>query len=365
MPTDPTPPPDRVSTCGLKSVAGYLAQIGLRTGAALYKGGYKDDLLGFSRWLLVLPIVLVVLFACGQIASLRQPVVAAADTRSKLSADYSPWGFASFAPVDIEIISQIRGDGGIGIANLVVPGIYWPEPAPAQTEPTGLPSRATSVAELPTATSVATGNASAGTPTPTATSRAASPAYPTASPQATATYTRTPTVSPTAQPTLFPTSTATATRRSPDLPTATSTSPPSPAASPTPKPTETASPGPSSTPQPSVTQPPPTTTATTAPSPTVTTQPTRTPTNTAVPPTPTETTPPPPPAPTDTPVPADTPTPTPITPVPVETPTPLPPPPNYQAGYGGWDSCWEQYLNYLPRELILTDFLEVNPLARS
>ncbi len=337
MTASPETPNDRGSQSRFKAVISTLSQVNLRAGREVPVG----EVLGFSRWLLVIPFVLFVLFIAGQVALMRQPVVAAADTRSMLSADYSPWEIASFAPVDIEIISEIQGEPGVKLAGLVVPGEYWPEPPQALPEPTRLPPRATAVAALPTSTPRSPNTSIPNSPTSTATNTPVQAATATASLQPTATYTRTPTVAATSTPvfTLFPTDTATPTRRPPDPPTATSTPAPLPSSTPTRTPSPVP---PSSTPQPSATQPPPT----------------QTPTNTSVPPTatvttPPATTPPPPPTPTDTPVPVNTPTSTPITPVPVETPTPLPPPLNGAAASASWDACWYLYQNYLPREIIL------------
>ncbi len=102
MPKNPELPEDQESKSRSKTAASSASQPDLRADAAetQTQGVMLGELLGFSRWLLVIPFVLVVLYVAGQIALMRQPVVAAADTRSMLSADYSPWEFASFAPVE-------------------------------------------------------------------------------------------------------------------------------------------------------------------------------------------------------------------------------------------------------------------------
>jgi len=57
------------------------------------------------RWLLLIPLILLLLFGCGTLGmfGLRP---AQADTRSELNAYYRPWPFTVFKPVNIEIIEE-------------------------------------------------------------------------------------------------------------------------------------------------------------------------------------------------------------------------------------------------------------------
>jgi hypothetical protein len=237
-------------------------------------GEDRGQLRELAGWLIIVPVVLLILFGCGQLALLRQPPVTYADTRSQLSADYHPWTPVVFAAVSTEIVSEILQDYGQDPTDpqiIVTASPFWPTQV-GGTPIAFIPTKTATPTVLPTATHTPVpSDTSAPTPTP-------------ATPTATQTVTRLPTRLPTLAP---PTPTE----------TATSVPPPMPTNVPPPAPTDTSAPP--------------------LPTPTV---------DTPIPPLPTDTQTPTLPATlTDTPgfVPSFTPTPTPtLTLIPTDTPIP-------------------------------------------
>lgn len=69
-----------------------------------------DQLRTLSQWLLVVPFIMVVLFAAGQLAIFGDTAIAFADASSNLSAEYSPWSFIQVHPVLASIVEEIRRD---------------------------------------------------------------------------------------------------------------------------------------------------------------------------------------------------------------------------------------------------------------
>ncbi|HLE27346.1 MAG TPA: hypothetical protein VI793_04465 [Anaerolineales bacterium] len=289
------------------------------------------------RWLIIVPVMLLLLLGCSYLAARSVAPSPPADTRSRLEADYGIWLFTVFQPVSTAIVEDILSDReqfpefvGTAPAPTIVAGLFWPTPTgglpiagvtPSATPTSPSASTATDTARPETATPTTAPESTTATPTrqPTQTQTIPPPtATATRTPRPTLTHTplppsltptdepvdnpptstNTPTVTPT--PTHTPTSTPTATATSTHTPTNTPTN--TPTSTHTATPTATATFTPSNTP-----------TATHTPTPTFT--PSHTPTNT---PTPTHTA-----TPTNTPTPIDTPTPT---------NTPVPCPGNYPPG---------------------------------
>ncbi len=146
----------------------------------------EETLRDLLRWLLLIPLILLLLFGCGTLGmfGLRS---AQADTRSELEADYGPWSYTVFKPVNIEIIEEIQKDAILypgtfsePVAPIILPADFWftpmPTPTPTVTT-TGTPSATTTPTPTPTGGTL--------TPTPTSTSSATPTESPTALPTAT------------------------------------------------------------------------------------------------------------------------------------------------------------------------------------
>ncbi len=200
------------------------------------------------RWLLLVPAVGLVLFACSELALWSAPPSAAAgDTRSQLDTTegYAAWVFAVLAPPATAVAEQVQ-EVGLGLFDPPpgpVPGEDFVPPAPTSEEsgvvvlitPTDVINRP----PLPSptrrsASATPSSNAEAATPTATeATGGSGGPGAPPTLPPATATLTPTQLPTSTRTPTSLPTSTRTPTNtRVPTLPPPTKT----------PSPTETSSP---------------------------------------------------------------------------------------------------------------------------
>ena len=98
--------------------------------------GDRHQLRAFLGWLLVVPFILLLLFGCGSMALVGSRP-AYADTRSMLSADYGPWPFAIFGPVDPDnimeaVLDQQRYPETFvePVLPTVIPGGFWPTPTP-------------------------------------------------------------------------------------------------------------------------------------------------------------------------------------------------------------------------------------------
>ena len=146
----------------------------------------KESLRDLLRWLLLIPLILLLLFGCGTLGmfGLRP---AQADTRSALDADYSPWPFTVFKPVSIEIIEEIQEDAILYPGTFAEPVVLTIIPADFWFTPTPTPTPTPTITGTPLETGTPTM-----TPSPTPTSGTATP---------TSTVTATPTESPTASPT--------------------------------------------------------------------------------------------------------------------------------------------------------------------
>lgn len=69
-----------------------------------------DSLRAFSQWLLLIPLVIFILFLCGQLSILTGKRIANASTGSKLSAEYEPWYSVFIRPINPEIVEEVISD---------------------------------------------------------------------------------------------------------------------------------------------------------------------------------------------------------------------------------------------------------------
>jgi len=69
-----------------------------------------EQLRSFAQLLLLVPSIVVILFACGQLALLTNTAIAFEDAPSNLSAEYSPWSLIPIHPVLETIVEEIRRD---------------------------------------------------------------------------------------------------------------------------------------------------------------------------------------------------------------------------------------------------------------
>ena len=189
-----------------------LSAVGLfrddRKGAA--SGAWRKPL----PWIAAACLIFSLIFGCSTAALLWQPASPEVDTRSALAADYGPWRFVVFQPMDPAAIEEVRRERQLP-EQLVVPGLFWPTPT-GQIDPT--PPSSPQPAN-PTLAAVTMPN--------TQPTQAKPPAKFTASP-----VTSTPAQPPAASSPL-PTQTATPTPTQLSLPTATATPTPTQVAMPT------------------------------------------------------------------------------------------------------------------------------------
>jgi hypothetical protein len=212
-----------------------------------------DQLREFSQWLLIVPLVMVLLFGCGQLALFTTSTTAYADTRSALEAEYAPWPFLSIRAIRPEIVEEIKldqeseSDPGEVFSLPATPDDEWVvEPLPtevvvAQAPTEDIPPTSEPGGSLPTATSyVPTSPPTPGpgptfAPSPTQNPGPTSPpggggptstSPPSSTAPPTFTATPVPTAIPSSTPTDAPSATAPPTSTSTPNPTATSPPPP-------------------------------------------------------------------------------------------------------------------------------------------
>ena len=239
-----------------------------------------DQMRALSQWLLVVPIIMAVIFGCGQLALFSNTRLAFADSPSSLAAAYDQWAYLPVLAVRDDIIAEIRSDfeGLIEIRETFEqpenkPEFAWvPEdqsPVLVAALPTILPHSPTNVplpaeqaqesfvtdpVSFPTQPDTANNAFEApvaNTSIPTYPPSATDPPSPTQpGPQPTDTPQPTNTISPSGTPSQDPTSTPTTTPAPTSVPTSTPTTtaplPTStlmPSATPTAMPTATATPG--------------------------------------------------------------------------------------------------------------------------
>jgi cytoskeletal protein RodZ len=185
-----------------------------------------DPLIRFSQWLLLLPLIVLFIFACAQLAILSSRYVPPAAIAASRSADYMPWRYLPFKRLNDGIVAEILKDRGL------------PE------EPIRERDRHSSDRDSGTqSTSSALGETHEAStePAPGATVKPTGTATATPTTQSDPNATNTPTASP--SPTSSPTqSTATATSTSAATETATATPTPTEDITPTP-PAASATPG--------------------------------------------------------------------------------------------------------------------------
>jgi hypothetical protein len=163
-------------------------------------------LIRFSQWLLLLPLIVLFLFACGQLAILSSRYVPQAAIAASRSADYMPWRYLPFEQVRQGIVAEILKDRGASPDSL-----SGQLQGPAQ----GIQEAAAKATTTPTPEPTP---ADGSNPDPSATPGANQEPDPSASP----------TASPTPSPTGAPTNTPTATSTPTPAPSATATVTPSP-----------------------------------------------------------------------------------------------------------------------------------------
>ncbi len=76
-------------------------------------GNYKSlisALKVLTRGVLLTPLIVLMIFFCGNCALPGSVIVTHADTRSYLQAEYGPWGFLSIGAIKEQIVSEIRSD---------------------------------------------------------------------------------------------------------------------------------------------------------------------------------------------------------------------------------------------------------------
>ena len=148
---------------------------------------------GCLRWLPAIPLIILLIFGSGSVA-LVQASPAPSDTLSQISADYQPWEFTVFKPVDIEIIEEIQRDQVLypevfeePVQPLAAAGSFWdPIAAPILTSPTPTPTQIAVSTETvapvsPTVSETLTATASPSaslSPSPTATFTPSGPPAP-------------------------------------------------------------------------------------------------------------------------------------------------------------------------------------------
>jgi hypothetical protein len=69
-----------------------------------------DRLRTLSQWLLIFPVVMLLLFSCGQIGIITSRKIAESNIQSNITADYGPWSYVLIHSVKPEIIEDIFRD---------------------------------------------------------------------------------------------------------------------------------------------------------------------------------------------------------------------------------------------------------------
>lgn len=171
-------------------------------------------------WLILIPLVLITLFCCGQLAALLLLPTPPANTRSLLAADYKPWAYDKIRSINVSaFMNDLQRDQSLEEAKLestVVSSVFLQLPTakpgslsqiPTLTPtPEGQPPQPTQAGSITVSPTIdATGSAQTATTaatqrTTTAPSKTLTPQPTVVPPTATRTYaplfTRTPTNSP-------------------------------------------------------------------------------------------------------------------------------------------------------------------------
>ena len=138
-------------------------------------------------WLIPPCLIAITMQACGWLSLHGAEVLIVEDTRARIQADYSPWPFLSFMPIDSAILEEISKHTGRTInVNLQdsSDSSLWGNstPLPKETD-TGIPTSTPLCSETPPV----------GIPSPTATLESTIDATPTSTPVTTSTATIPPT----------------------------------------------------------------------------------------------------------------------------------------------------------------------------
>lgn len=167
-----------------------------------------------ARWIVLVPVVLLILFGCGQFAlvSAQQPSVEGPLTN--MQADYQAWSFTEFQPLTAGILDEIMKDRsryayGAPPSIVLVSGPVWPTQQAEQKETPRPPAPTEQTTATPPATPVIPHTATIAV-TPSATQVIWIPYTATNIPPPEDTHTPTPTATSTA------TATATATKVPPN-----------------------------------------------------------------------------------------------------------------------------------------------------
>ena len=129
-------------------------------------------------WISIPILLMLLFFLVNQLALWRSHIVPITDTSSMMDADYKPWLYQSFLPVDKNILDEIELDSGIQINDPQpneTQGWFWQPPDDDDRTPTPIgPSRTptasptASATTIPTDTSIPTDTPTpSNTPTPT------------------------------------------------------------------------------------------------------------------------------------------------------------------------------------------------------
>jgi hypothetical protein len=209
----------------------------------------------FSQLLLIVPVIIAMIFGCGQIALFTTSSTAFANTRSSLEAEYNPWTFLELPAVRPEIVNEIMADQDPDLDlsqkfsdPIELVEVWVDESSPTDGSVALAPTETLSVeAGGPGATATESSGGSPPTlPPSTQPPGSTSPPSPTQAPGGTSIPGQTSTSSPSSTPGSGPTSTSGASATFTPPPSSTPTSPPT-ATSPS---TNTPTPNPSATPQP-------------------------------------------------------------------------------------------------------------------
>jgi len=172
----------------------------------------EEQLRTFAKWLLLVPLVMLLVFGCSQLALITGGRLNLAAMASRAAKGYGPWDYLPLRALRRDILAQLRLDKGAeassldesaggGLGEWLAQGESPAAPAPTAggghnpPPPTSGPTAADAPTETPSSSSVPTN-----TPTPTDT--------PYAPPSATPTPTPTPDSGPPPQPTATSTPTS-------------------------------------------------------------------------------------------------------------------------------------------------------------
>ena len=138
-------------------------------------------------WLASAILIFIVLYGTSYLALFWLPPYERVDMRSQLSADYRPWAFLVFQPVDPAIIEEIKQERGVP-GQAIVDGLSWltPTSMPVVSPTPNKASAFTPQATIDTLSSSPTALPFIDNVTPTMTSITSLP-EPTVTPQPTAT----------------------------------------------------------------------------------------------------------------------------------------------------------------------------------